>query len=358
MLLHHGVELRRLINTLPVKPILVASISDSYSLALLGRSPLNSALRTPVALSIEKRAYPPFDLVHVVSAQDREWLKRYIPALNVHVIPLGVNLPIACRDEPNTNVVGYLGSLGGLAGHEVARFLTSSWDLVQTQVPSAGLLLAGPLPTRRLRDIINLMPSVTYVGTVPDADAFLQSCVIAVAPSPQLSGMPNKALEAMANCRAVAGGRVLRGLPGARNDFHYLRRDTAEGLAEAIRLLLTDPAAVSRLPGMAANSLKHYHGLRPLKPICARRFPCYCKAAVSRLSFPKNEVVSIYGLTVVAMGFGGLGALLVPAILVRHYGLHSLGQWAFVQAVSGSSAFLSLASPRVCREQSSTARRR
>jgi hypothetical protein len=64
---------------------------------------------------------------------------------------------------------------------------------------------------------------------------------MAIAPSQKLSGMATKALQAMANCRAVAGGRVLNGLPGGHDGLHYLRGDTATELAHAIVFLLLEP---------------------------------------------------------------------------------------------------------------------
>ena len=241
MLLHHGAAIRRLLRTLGAKSTLLASISDSHSLALRGRASLGSLARSHLALSIERHSYVAFDCIHVVSVRDREWLNRKAPTLRVEVVPLGVTLPVLANDTPEPNSVGHLGSLGGLAGREVARFLTSSWRLVHSSVPSAQLFLAGTAPAKSLEDIIDITPAVSYVGLVPDGDAFLQSCAIAIAPSQQLAGMPSKALQAMGNCRAVAGGRVLSGIPGGRHGVHYLQGDTPADLAQAISRLLLEP---------------------------------------------------------------------------------------------------------------------
>jgi O-antigen/teichoic acid export membrane protein len=61
-----------------------------------------------------------------------------------------------------------------------------------------------------------------------------------------------------------------------------------------------------------------------------------------RLRPTLNEATSIYGLTMLRVGIGGIGTLVVPALLVRQYGLLGLGEWAVVQAVSAVVGFLEL----------------
>src|SRR4029077_16254065 len=114
------------------------------------------------------------------------------------------------------------------------------------------LTLAGASPTRAIRQLAAVDPSIEVTGAVADMRPFLWRSAIAVAPIHQARGVQNKVLEAAAaGLPSVVTSPVWKGLP--KEGLAACRRgDTAEQFAaHVIDLLALPPHARRRQAELA-----------------------------------------------------------------------------------------------------------
>jgi len=126
-------------------------------------------------------------------------------------------------------------------------FARRVWPLVRAARPMATLTLAGASPTRAIRQLASLDPSIEVTGAVPDMRPYLWRSAVAVAPLHQARGVQNKVLEAAAaGLPSVVTSPVWNGLP---TEVHAAcrRGDTPEQFAaQVIDLLAMAPQARRR----------------------------------------------------------------------------------------------------------------
>ncbi len=183
-----------------------------------------------------------------------------LPRRKAVVIRNGVSLPAGIAPPgPRSQRVVIVANLIAYKGHDVAltafaqvRALSPMLD-VRLQLAGAGPEWASlHLRAREL----GIEGDVDFLGSVADVRALLAACSFMVLPSTS-EGMPNAVLEGLANGRPVIASAV-GGVPeilGGGGGILVPPGDP-EALANAMRMLLEDPALVARL-GAEGRAVAH-----------------------------------------------------------------------------------------------------
>jgi glycosyltransferase involved in cell wall biosynthesis len=165
----------------------------------------------------------------------------------IHVAPCGVPLPPLTADESEDNTVGFIGALDYLPNQQAALWIVDAlWPRVLARAPHARLTISGSNPPAWLRERVHAI-------TAPDAQQFIRSQSVMIAPLLSGGGMRIKVLEAMALGKAMVA--TTRGAGGI--DFTPGRElviaDDADSFADAVVRLLGDRDERQRL-GDAARA--------------------------------------------------------------------------------------------------------
>jgi polysaccharide biosynthesis protein PslH len=211
--------------------------------------------------AFERRAVRAAVATTVVNERERDTLLRTCRGADVHVVPNGVDVSALTPHHPPareervifTAVFDYAPNTDG-----AIWFARRVWPLVRAVCPAATLTLAGASPTRAIRQLASLDPSIEVTGAVADMRPYLWRSAIAVAPIHQARGVQNKVLEAAAaGLPSVVTSPVWKGLP--KEVLAACRRaDTPEQFAaQVIELLALSPdarrarASLARLDDLA-----------------------------------------------------------------------------------------------------------
>ncbi|HKB12964.1 MAG TPA: TIGR03087 family PEP-CTERM/XrtA system glycosyltransferase [Vicinamibacterales bacterium] len=219
--------------------------------------------------AFERRAVRASIAATVVNERERDTLLRSCRDAEVHVVPNGVDVSALTPHAPPaseervifTAVFDYAPNTEG-----ALWFARRVWPLVRAVRPAAMLTLAGASPTRAVRQLAALDPSIEVTGAVPDMRPYLWRSAVAVAPLHQARGVQNKVLEAAAaGLPAVITSPVWQGLP--KEVLSACRRaDTPEQFALQVIELLSLPPHARR--GIAALArLGHLSWPKRLAPL-------------------------------------------------------------------------------------------
>lgn len=228
-------------------------LTDSLSLNMLTRAERGAAMTRPAFRAeaslmrrYEARLTAAADSASVVSEADRE-----VPGLErARVVPNGVDLDAFPFAEPTERPprILFFGNLGYFHNAEPAEFLARQvLPRLRAEGVEVELRLAGARPARSVTQLAEI-DRVEVAADVPSMAAELHGAAVGVLPSFSGSGIKNKVLEAFcAGLPVVANELGVRGVEGAEPGTHYLRGETAEEMAGAIRRLLDSPAERLRL---------------------------------------------------------------------------------------------------------------
>ena len=167
--------------------------------------------------AFERRAVRAAVATTVVNERERDTLLRTCRGADVHVVPNGVDVSALTPHEPPahedrvifTAVFDYAPN-----GDGAIWFARRVWPLVRAACPNSLLTLAGASPTRAIRQLASVDPSIEVTGAVADMRPYLWRSAIAVAPIHQARGVQNKVLEAAAaGLPSVVTSAVWKGLP-------------------------------------------------------------------------------------------------------------------------------------------------
>jgi glycosyltransferase involved in cell wall biosynthesis len=194
-------------------------------------------------LAFERRTFRAFDLVIMVSEQDRDAVRAMRCATTtVAVVPNGVALngpPAAVA--PVAGRLIYPGAVTYQANLDAVRwFVTEIWPCVRAACPGATFEVTGRtdgVDVTRLAQV----DGVTFTGYLEDLPGELARSWACVVPLRQGGGTRLKVLEAMgAGVPVIATAKGVEGL-GLTPDHHYLRAEDAATFAAQIRRLSADP---------------------------------------------------------------------------------------------------------------------
>ena len=191
-----------------------------------------------LARRFESFMFSPYDRTVVVSQRDKDELLGINPALNIEVIPNGIDLNDFQRHdsqrEPATLL--FTGNYEYEPNVDAAlRLAREIFPQVQSQIPEAKLWLVGNAPTPAMQALAS--ESVLVTGRVPDVRPTLAQATIFVSPLRLGAGIKNKVLEALAmGCPLVATPLSVDGIAITHN-HDALIADDVNFVSEITRLL-------------------------------------------------------------------------------------------------------------------------
>jgi glycosyltransferase involved in cell wall biosynthesis len=203
----------------------------------------------------ESRLFPQFDLITMVSEQDRRISQSLLNGAGppVAVVPNGVdcchNRPGLAQSQPNRLV--FNGALTYDANYDAMQFfLAEIHPRIRQGAPGVSLAITGSTVGADLGGL-NLDDSVHLTGYVPDVRIPVAEATVCVVPIRQGGGTRLKILEAMAlGTPVVATSKGAEGLEVIDGE-HLLLADTPQAFADATLRLLGDPALRARLVASA-----------------------------------------------------------------------------------------------------------
>lgn len=207
----------------------------------------SARLRLPLVRRFERFMFTPFDRTVVISAADRSLLLDLNPALQIEVIPNGIERerfrPREVKRDPGTLL--FVGNYDYAPNQDAARILAEQvLPLVRQALPEARLQLVGANPPGWLRDLAG--DHIEVSGRVPDVAPYLARASVFVCPLRIGAGLKNKVLEALAMGIPVAATPLSLDGIAVRDGDSALVAGVDDIAAKTIALL-GDPALRERL---------------------------------------------------------------------------------------------------------------
>lgn len=219
------------------------------------RARLSSWLMMRLARAFESFMFDPYCAAVVVSPLDRDELMTINPALNVQVIPNGIDLdsfPFG-TDERDPRRLLFTGNFEYAPNVDAAkRLITQILPQVQARIPDVSLWIVGNAPPPDLQALAS--DRVIVTGRVPDLSAYLRGAAVYIAALRLGAGIKNKVLEALASGIPVIGTPVsMDGIAVTDGENALIAATDAQIAAAAIRLL--ENAALRDQIGAAGRRL-------------------------------------------------------------------------------------------------------
>lgn len=152
----------------------------------------------------------------------------------------------------------HIGAMNWLPNEEgIKWFLENVWPSVHQLLPGVKLYLAGREMPEWLKN--TELNNVIVIGEVEDAQAFIESKTISIAPLLSGSGIRIKIIESMALGKAVISTSI--GAEGINytNQKDIVIADTREEFVNAIKLLFTEPDRTSKIGENASLLVRKQH---------------------------------------------------------------------------------------------------
>lgn len=209
----------------------------------------------------ERKAYPEFDAVHVVSAEDSAHLRAISSAIRTEIIPVSVadayfdhvkKVPAAVGTPIQVVFTGNLDIPGIRNG--LFDFLTKSYPAVMTGFTGWELRILGPKASAETERAISRIGGIKYSRWVDDYAEFLNSADIVLVLDKTGTGIKTRVLDAMALGKPVIASRLAMNGINARNDVDCLVQDSPSELTAALLRLLREAELRERI-GTAAKGL-------------------------------------------------------------------------------------------------------
>lgn len=254
--------LSRTLQNRKISPLLITTISDSYTSVLRNVRIEGSIIERFVAIMSRMRSYlmgyleakilKDYSYIFVQTEKDKGWIdsiSNNTLANKVIVLPNGVkheliDIPINVDRYLNFNELIYIGSLTDRHyRNRLKWFITDVWPFVRDQCLKASFRIVGKgasldadLIKRISRD-----SRITYVEYIDDIVSAYEGKTILVAPIYKNHGLINKVIEGMAAGTVVVGDKsAFNGIGGFINGTHGVIADDAPTMITSIVKLLTD----------------------------------------------------------------------------------------------------------------------
>ena len=218
-----------------------------YLQSAAAQGQLSARLRLPLARRFERFMFTPYDRTVVISEADKAVLRALQPALNIAVIPNGIELerfrPRHEGRDPFTLL--FSGNYAYPPNQDAVRLLAQHiLPRIRLTQPETRLQLVGVNPPDWMRDLASDHIEVT--GHVPDVAPYLALATVFVCPLRFGAGLKNKVLEALATgIPVVATPQSVAGIHVSHGESAIIA--PADEMAEAVVELLRDDAGRHRL---------------------------------------------------------------------------------------------------------------
>lgn len=148
-----------------------------------------------------------FNKVITVNGADKRLIERFIPNLNISVIPNGVDTnffkPVT-ENINKENILIFVGNYWHYPNEDaIIFFLKKIYKKIKSEIKDVKLLIIGRKATDKMKRLAALDSSVEIKGYVPDIRPYLSKASVFTAPIKMGGGMRGKILEAMAMGVAV-----------------------------------------------------------------------------------------------------------------------------------------------------------
>jgi glycosyltransferase involved in cell wall biosynthesis len=188
-------------------------------------------------------------------------------ASNVSVIPICIDSeqPAAGTQVEAAREVTFLGSMHWPPNADgILWFAREVWPRVRARVPWAKLNIVGKNPPKALRERAD--PSIEVHAYLPDLQPVLGRTRVSIVPLRSGGGMRVKILDAWATGLAVVSTRIGAEGIAARDGENIMLADSAERFAEAVGLLLGDPASAARLASSGRQTVVNQYDWHRVYP--------------------------------------------------------------------------------------------
>jgi polysaccharide biosynthesis protein PslH len=219
-----------------------ASVARGGATSQRGPARLLGRLETRAWARFEQEALSRADAAVTFTARDREALACHATSTPIHVIPIGIEVPLAAmsalgHDDPR---VLFFGNFFHPPNVEAAQWLVEAvLPRVRERIPGVAVDLVGPDSDGRLAMMER--PGVNVVGEVADLGYWMDAASVVALPLRTGGGMRVKTLEALAAGKAVvATSLAVAGLE-VEHGQHLLVADGTEAFADAVAVLVADP---------------------------------------------------------------------------------------------------------------------
>jgi len=208
------------------------------------------------------------DRVLAVSDADATALCKLVPALDVTIVPNGINTRTytPTPTHPHTPTLVFTGTMDFRPNVDaVLWFARKVLPRVRAEVPEVHFVVVGQRPHRRL-EVLRTDPAVTLTGWVEDTRPYIARAAVYVAPLRMGGGTRLKLLEAMAMGKAVVATRLgAEGYP-VTDGQELLLADTPADFAAAVVALLRAPERRAELGRVARAFVEQRYDWRVIVP--------------------------------------------------------------------------------------------
>lgn len=252
-----GVQVYEFYHALRGLPAVITPY-ESYSLYLRrlvgeGFNPSPAKLADYIQLQLARRfeswMFSPYRRTVVVSQRDKDELLSINPALNIDVIPNGIDLYYfrQARVRRKALALLFVGNYEYPPNVDAAlRLATEILPLVQKRVPGVKLWLVGNAPPPEVLALAG--DSIKVTGRVPDVRPYLARAAAFVCPLRLGAGIKNKVLEALAvGCPVIATRLSVDGIDVRHGHDVLIVEDDNISIAQAVVTLMQDKTLQNRL---------------------------------------------------------------------------------------------------------------
>jgi len=233
-----------------------------------------------------------FERVIAVSERDAKAFRERYGVAHAEAIPTGVDLdffawqappPVDARQAPTVVFTGSMDWRANIDG--VQFFLDQVWPRVLAARPEARFVVVGRNPPASLQAAARQVKNVEFTGFVDDVRPYAHAAHAFVIPLLVGGGTRIKAFEAMAmGCPVLSTTIGMEGLD-AEPDLHFVQRDTAADLAQALLSLLADAALRERLSRSARALVEARFGHKQVASV----FEDICRRALMPALAPEHR---------------------------------------------------------------------
>ena len=234
------------------------------------RNPLKklyAALEAGKIERLEKSACDLAEAVAVCSACDGEVLREISPNVRQFVVPNVVDVEkYAPSAHGDGRTVLFVGAMDWLPNQDGADFLVHDiLPRLRQLVPSVRVVLAGRNPSPAMLRRYAEFPDVTFTGTVAELRPIIARSAVCVVPLRIGSGTRLKILEASAMAKPVVSTTLGAEGLDLRHGHEILLEDNPRLFAEAVALLLTDPARAAAIGSAARLAVEKHYSIPALR---------------------------------------------------------------------------------------------
>ncbi|MFX0196254.1 MAG: glycosyltransferase [Candidatus Hodarchaeota archaeon] len=181
-----------------------------------------------------------FDGCVVVSPDDKQFIKSFLPELNVSVAANGVDCEYykPYSSEAGSNAIIFTGNMSYPPNVDaVLYFYNDIFPLIRSEIPQVELLVVGADPTKEIEEL-SLDGQVTVTGFVKDIRPYFHRSSVFVCPLRIGTGIKNKILEAMAmGVPIVATSLSIRGIEISPQEHIIIADDPLEFAKKSVYLM-------------------------------------------------------------------------------------------------------------------------